>query len=164
MDAQHQIAALRLRVSSAEAALDRARAEATTAWRALADEEDARVEERKVQRAATVVAMEAAEAVYRRQLHASRMRELDTVIAHDVELRELRRGHAEELAAAVAAAKEAERERLRATVGPVLQGLQDREQQYLRRTAVVDEELRDTRDLLWETLEEPAATRRRLGF
>ncbi len=90
------------------------------------------------------------------------MRELDTVIAHDVELRELRRGHAEELAAVAAAAKEVERERLRATVVPVMQGLQNREQHHLQRQAAVDDELKATRDLLWDCLEEPAAVRRRL--
>jgi hypothetical protein len=157
MDAQRQIAALHLRVSSAEAALDRARAEATTAWRALAEEEDARVEERKVQRAATVAAMEAAEAVCRRQLHASRMRELDTVISHDVELRELRRGHAEELAAAVAAATAAataaEAQRLRMTVGPVLHGLQKQQ-----------DEVDNMRTCIWDLMDRlPPKRRPRLG-
>jgi hypothetical protein len=159
MDAQQQIAALSRRVSSAEAALDRARAEASSAWRALAEEEDARVAERKAERAAAVATLEAAEAGYRRQLHASRMRELDTVIAHDVELRELRRVHADEMtaavSAAVAAAKEAEQQRLQATVGPVLQALQ-------KRQAVGDDELGATRDLLWQALDKPAAVRRRL--
>ncbi len=163
MDAQQQIAALRLRVSSAEAALDRARAEATTAWRALAEEEDARVAERSDMRAAAAAATEAAEAAHRRQLHTSRMRELGTIIDHDVELRELRRGHADELAAAAATAREAERARLQTRIGPLMVAMQQEQRNLLqeseekrRRLEALEVELADTRQLVFEVIEDPS--------
>jgi hypothetical protein len=151
MAAQQQIAVLESRLAAVGAARDRARSEAASAWRQLAAEQGAHA----ATRAASAAALDAAEAAYRRQLHASHMRELDNDIAHDAKLDQLRRGHVQELATAVAAAREAERGRLQSTVVPVLQGLQ-------RRQAAGEDELQDTRDLLWEALYSPAVTRRRL--
>ncbi len=89
--------------------------------------------------------------------------------------RELVRKHREELAAAVAAAKEeakeTERDRLRASVGPVLSAMQLEQERLLREAAVaaeqravLDAELAATRQLVFEALQNPAEVRNRLGF
>jgi hypothetical protein len=175
MDAQQQVAALRNRLAAAEATADRFRVEAATAFRLLAEEEDARAADVKRLREASAAELEAGEAVHRRRLHASHARELDGAIAHGVELRELRRGHEEALEAAAAAAaadmqqlrdrhvvelqsaREEERARLRARIEPMLTSLQASGQQQ-------EAELAETRLLVFEALGAPATTRRRLGL
>ncbi len=86
---------------------------------------------------------------------------------HQQQLAEQQLQHEQQFAAAV----EAERDRLRASVGPVLTGMQ-REQEKMRREAAVaaehraalEAELEGTRQLVFEALQDPASVRSRLGF
>jgi hypothetical protein len=75
---------------------------------------------------------------------------LELKLRHRQQLEAQALRHGEELAAAVAAAREAERHQLQTTVVPVLREME-------RQQAAVQEELVATRALAWECMSDPAA-------
>ena len=191
MDAQRELAVLRRRLAVAEASAASSRVEADSAWATLAADERQHVEELRQQRLRCYAAAERRGfAAAERQ--ATQLRSelcllsiehpiaLDTQAQlHQAELAALQQQHAAELAAlqqqqhaaALQAAREEERARLRSRVEPALTSLQLRSQQHLERLAAVEqrlglqeEELVDTRQVVFDLLGEPAATRRRLGM
>ncbi len=86
--------------------------------------------------------------------NASELLELKLRHRQQLEAQALR--HGEELAAAVAAAREVERQRLQTVVVPVLQEMQ-------RQQAAVQEELVGTRALVWECMADPVGFLRRFA-
>ncbi len=155
MDAQQQTAALLRRVAAAEGARDRARAEASSWSKQLVAEKAAHAATKAAAAEAAeaaAAAAEAAAAAHRSKLLASHMREIDVDIAHDVKLAQLRRGHAEELAAAVGAAVAAERRRLQVALRPGFELLEETGRSLRRRLEAVQDEVADERAFVWDRL------------
>ncbi len=90
---------------------------------------------------------------------------------HRQQLEVQQQQHAEQLAEAVAAAKVAERDRLRASVGPVLTAMQLQQERQVQEAArakqmreALEAELVATRQLVFDALHDPDEVRLRLGL
>ncbi len=163
---------LRRRLAAAKLAARSNRDEAKSAWKTLAEEEVQHEAELRKQRLQHAQQLEdqlgQQKAVHEQQLHRGRMQHLTLMVEHEQQLHELRARHAEELQATrdaerarhateLQVAKESERALIQAAVQPVLTSLQNRQQRQ-------EGELEATRSFVFEALEKPAASRRRLGF
>ncbi len=161
------MAAQQQTVRTAEAALERARTETACVWRQLRSEQAAHAATAAAAAAAAAAAtaaLDSATAEFRRKLLASHMRELGNDIAHAAEVSQLRQSHAAELAAAVAAAKTAERQRLQAAVGPGLLLLEETGRNLRRRLESVEAEAADDRACVWDRLDAMPSAARNLFF